>query len=414
MFYVLIISSLLSKLLNTMATTKLMLNKYRCLNDGTYPLVMQVLHRRRKRVIYTKIHLYPNEFNESGGMVVSCKLKYRTTKEIKALNREIKEFCSMINDIIVQFDHSGLHYTPDDIVQKYNYQKQGSALCLYWRQQITLLEHSGRHGMAEAYRSTLNSVRRFAKSSDIAFSQITIGFISRYYLYLLSISVSPNTIGYYMRNFRSLLNSAVKEKMMADPKTNLFSGIDVRPQKTVKRALNREQLKVVAEMTFDGSPEQELFSFYTRGMAFVDIAYLRKEQILANTLRYTRRKTKQLLQISINEQASRLIAKYKSGSRYLFPLISSEDNYTAYKEYRTALRNINMNLKIIGQRVGIGIPLTTYVARHSWATQAKERGAPMSVISEGLGHTSEQITQIYLKQFDQSVLDNINDIVSEL
>ena len=85
-----------------------------------------------------------------------------------------------------------------------------------------------------------------------------------------------------------------------------------------------------------------------------------------------------------------------------------------YRQYRRALERVNRNLKEVARMAGIDAPLSTYVSRHSWASQAKASRAPIAVISESLGHTSEKTTQIYLKEFDQSVVDRVNAMVSAL
>lgn len=405
-----------------MATKKLMLNRARRKNDGSYPLVMQILHHRNKRVIYSKIHLYPDEFDVVQGIVVRSKHHYRMLKEIRVLNKAISEFVRTVEEAVLQCEKSGHSYTTDEIVQHYRSITGGGSLHDYWKLFITELERQGRIGMAAAHRSTMRSVVHYGGASDCSFSGVTQRFVHAYVSSMLANGLSDNTVGFYIRNFKMIFNAVIREGLVDAPKINPFEGVESNPKKTVKRALSRENLRKLTTMEFEGEMRQELelardlflFSFYTRGMAFVDIVFLRCENISEETLFYRRRKTKQLLRISVNDSICLLISKYKNASQYIFPIISSKDPVAQYREYKTALRIINKNLKQIQERLGTDVPLTTYVARHSWATQAKEQGFPVSIISEGLGHASEKITRIYLKEFDQSVLDKANDLIAKL
>ena len=147
----------------------------------------------------------------------------------------------------------------------------------------------------------------------------------------------------------------------------------------------------------------------TRGMAFVDIAYLRKENLQNGMICYARRKTGQLLSVRIEPGIQRIIDRYASRERpYLFPLLSSTDAVMAYGEYQVALNTYNRFLGRLSKMLGSGVKLTSYTSRHSWATAARNHNVPISVISQGMGHTSEQTTQIYLAMLENSVIDDAN------
>lgn len=144
-------------------------------------------------------------------------------------------------------------------------------------------------------------------------------------------------------------------------------------------------------------------------MPFVDLIFLKKKNINNGIISYNRYKTDQWLQVSLTPQLESLIQKYDDrSSEYIFPVLKTGTGWDQYRQYRLALERINRNLKFVARECGITVPLTTYVARHSWATLAKNSGAPIAVISEGLGHTSEKTTQIYLKDFDQHTVDHVN------
>ena len=157
-----------------------------------------------------------------------------------------------------------------------------------------------------------------------------------------------------------------------------------------------------------------MFSFFCRGMSFVDIVFLKKRAISNGVIGYFRHKTDQWLQVSLTPQLRAILDKYDSDSAYVFPVLDGADDWQLHRQYRTVLERVNRNLKRLGSICGINAILTTYVARHTWATLAKELGTPTAVISEGLGHTTEKTTRIYLKEFDHKVVDKVNELVSQL
>ncbi len=149
-------------------------------------------------------------------------------------------------------------------------------------------------------------------------------------------------------------------------------------------------------------------------MAFVDVAFLRKKDIHGGILSYYRHKSKQLIHIVVTSQMQSLIDKYANTGEYVFPIIDISSPVSIYDQYRLALRRINRHLKKMASELKIDVRLTTYTARHTWATLARESGAPISIISAGLGHTSEEMTRVYLKEFDQEMLAQVNRTVTDL
>ena len=153
-----------------------------------------------------------------------------------------------------------------------------------------------------------------------------------------------------------------------------------------------------------------MFSFYMRGMPFVDIAYLRKKDLKNKMLAYSRKKTNQYLTVEWVKEAQEIIDRYaqiNSTSPYLLPIIQQDDG-TEQKQYHRMLENINYNLKKIGEMTGLKMPLTTYTARHTWASIARDVGVPIPIISEGMGHNSIKTTQVYLNSIDMSKINKAN------
>lgn len=155
-----------------------------------------------------------------------------------------------------------------------------------------------------------------------------------------------------------------------------------------------------------------MFSFYTRGMSFVDIALLKKRHVFPGEICYRRHKTDQLMRVGINKEISRILERYKNvPGEYIFPLFPAERD--PYAGYRSAYHRIRYSLGKISRVIGLEFPLRLHAARHSWATIAKVNGASVHVIGECLGHTSEKTTRIYLKELDHSALDAVNNQVAD-
>jgi len=173
-----------------------------------------------------------------------------------------------------------------------------------------------------------------------------------------------------------------------------------------------EALDVSKENNLQLYKDLFMFSFYNRGMNFVDIAFLKVKNIESGRLNYTRQKTGQQFSIKITDKSKEIIDRYndlKNPESYIFPIIYRKGK--EYLDYRNAMRLMNKKLKKISNLLKLDVPLTTYVSRHSWATIAKRSGISTAVISEGLGHESEETTQVYLDSFENDVLDDANELV---
>jgi integrase len=221
----------------------------------------------------------------------------------------------------------------------------------------------------------------------------------------------PNTTSFYMRILRAVYNKAVEKGMTEQkyPFKHVYTGIS----KTVKRAISLNDIKRVKALELPANTSLSLardlflFSFYTRGMTFVDMVNLRCKDVQCGCITYRRQKTGQLLNIKIEKCTQEIINRYHSpDSDYVFPIIKTVGR--EYREYKNALKLINVRLKEIGRMIGTPIKLTTYVGRHSWGSAAKTSNIPISVISESMGHDNETTTQIYLASLDTSVIDQAN------
>lgn len=399
-------------------SVKLMLNKSRILNNGSYPLVFQVIHNRRKKLLYTGYRMKEEVFDELEGKIMNGVGSTFTATEVVKMNRELRKMRNRIDTRIRQLERTREEFTVEDILAQsaFGTGKPQFYLLRYINAQIERKQELKKVGMAAAYKSTRSSLAKFISRPDVRMSEVDSAFVRRYEDFLYSNGSSGNTVSYYLRNLRSLYNQAVADGY--HPRGEYpFAKAQTRPAKTVKRALSRTDMQNLADLNLENEPELEftrdlyLFSFYAQGMAFVDIVLLKEADICNGVLTYSRHKSKQLIRIAVTPQMQGLIDKYKTENEYLFPIISGE-YASGYQQYRLALGRINRHLKKIAVVADIKVPLTTYTARHTWATLARDYGAPISVISAGLGHTSEEMTRVYLKDFDVSMLNQVNSMVT--
>lgn len=282
----------------------------------------------------------------------------------------------------------------------------------FMQETIVQLQILGKTRTSETYQSALSSFMRFRNGKDVLISNIKDEMIVAYESCLIASGLSSNTTSFYMRILRAVYNRAVKQGLTRQkyPFKYVYTGV----AKTRKRAVEISVVSRLAEMDLDKNPsaalarDMFLFSFYTRGMSFVDMAYLRKSDLSHGVLTYRRRKTGQTLFIRWEKCMEDIVANYDNpSSPYLLPIITSDET-DERKQYVNMSHNINRSLKSLGKRLGLTMPLTMYVARHTWANAARQKKIPLSVISEGMGHTSEMTTRIYLSSLDADIIDKAN------
>lgn len=283
------------------------------------------------------------------------------------------------------------------------------------------LEQSGRHGTARAYRSSLNRLLEFTGNDGLTFTDLTPGLLKRYEQQLLTQGCKRNTVSLYMRMLRSVCNQAVSRKITRLA-SGLFDEVFTGTDSSEKRAVNPSVIRHLRELDLSGKPTLEtardlfLLSFYLRGIPFVDLIRLRKSDLNRGVLRYRRSKTGSLLTVEVEPCAQEILRKYAtkaSGSIYLLPVLTKEGR-GGYRQYQNALRRYNLHLHKLSALLGLKNHLTSYVARHSWATAAYRQGIPVAVISESLGHSSEKVTYTYLASFDNRTLSRANRKIIDL
>ena len=291
----------------------------------------------------------------------------------------------------------------------------GSSVIEFLHNQEKFLTDCKRLGTALNYRRVAHSLALFLGGKNLYFTEMTSQFIEQYGDYLMQKGLVRNSLSFHMRILRAVYNKAVRcgYAKQSFPFRNIYTGID----HTRKRAVSRDvitrliHLDIVGNSSLCFARDLFLFSFYTRGMAFVDMAYLQKTDIQNDIICYNRHKTGQQLSIKVEPCIKNIIDRYlikNRYTRYVFPIINSEEPEVSFRQYKSELRIYNYRLKTISQMLGLEYNLSSYTPRHSWATMAQNNNVPVSVISASMGHTSERTTRIYLASFDNAVIDKAN------
>lgn len=397
-----------------MTSIKARLNRSRLGKDGLYPLVIQIIHNREKRELYTPYRLERTGFDNLCEKAVTNRRSKMRISEI----REINEYLIYIKEELGKVERSLAErgeYTSADIIRNFKARNDLGNFFIYADYKIVEMKHAGKNGTAANYFSAINAFERYIGSRAMALNDITKKTVEGFVEFQKQQGNAPNTIVFYVKQLRAIYNKADDEGFIHNA-YHPFHRIKLKGSKTPKRAISKREIDMLAGLDLDGQHEhRELardlfrFSLLTRGMAFIDMCYLRKENIQGDMLVYRRRKTDQLLQIKIEPALKALLHKYKDeNSTYLLPMLRGDDSY---KGYRYIQRRLNKRIRELGELLGFVFPLTFYVARHTWATLAHEKGVPVSVISEGMGHTSEKTTHIYLANLNHRVIDKANKMV---
>ncbi|MGN0067215.1 MAG: tyrosine-type recombinase/integrase [Bacteroides sp.] len=289
---------------------------------------------------------------------------------------------------------------------------------------VAELRENGRWGTAHIYQATTRSFLSFLQSDSLLLCRITPALLKAYEEHLRQQGRQWNTISTYMRTLRALYNRGVDRKW-APVAPRLFEHVYTGTRVESKRALSAQEMSKVLRAAeacnsplSTGSKQQQqaslLFSlmFLLRGIPFVDLVYLRKEDYAGGVITYRRRKTGRLLSVVVPPEARRVIDAFRSlnpSSPYLLPLMQGMgDSEQRYREYQSLLRHLNQSLKLLGRELGLTSSLSSYAARHTWATMAYYCEIHPGIISEAMGHSSITVTETYLKPFRDERIDEAN------
>lgn len=381
--------------------------------EGT--VYYQVIHGRVARQINTSYKLFLFEWNKQLSKVVVASPDEGRRQYLLSLDKKIAEDADRLEKVITALERKRLPFTADDVAYAFSGRHHGLFFHVFMQEVINGLKRIGKIRTGETYSSALNSFMRFMEGKDVLLDDMNSDLMVAYEMWLRYSDISMNTISFYMRILRATYNRAVEKGLTTQrfPFKHVYTGVE----KTMKRAVSLKVIKQISTLDLSLKPakgharDMLLFSFYTRGMSMIDMAFLKKKDLSNGILSYRRKKTGQQLFIKWEPCMQEIVDRYNvPESPYLLPLIAIPGK-DERKQYINVSHRINRHLKSIGEILGLSVPLTHYVSRHSWASAAHSKNIPISVISEGMGHGSETTTRIYLSSLDTSTIDKANRLI---
>ena len=382
--------------------------------DKPGSIYFQIIQNRVVRQLNTDYKIYADEWDAESETIVVDGLR---NKFLSSIKERLEWDYTRLVKIVKMLEAERNHYSADDVIAIFQKHTKDTSLFSYMHIVIAQLKQLGRERTSETYTATLKSFMAFREEQDVPLDGINSNLMLQYEAWLKNRGICMNSISFYMRILRAVYNRAVEKGLteQRNPFRHVYTGIE----KTVKRAVPIKVIKALKEMDLSLNPALEfardmfLFSFYTRGMSFVDMAYLKKTNLQNGILIYRRRKTGQQLTIKWEKCMEEIVRKYHiEDSGHLLPIITKQCDER--RQYANALHLVNKRLKTLSELLKLTRPLTMYVARHSWASAAKAKNVPLSVISQGMGHDSEATTQIYLASLETSVVDKANKKILDL
>lgn len=401
----------------------LVLDDRRVKSNGTYPIVIRVTHNRRTAAFPVGISIKKEYWDEQNATLLKAHPNF------KSLHSAITNAYHK-----VQKSTEGLldnhQFTLKALKEKIRVQpvievEAAKPLTFneYSNRLINELYLNNKVGNAIVYQTAVNRLVSFANSAELTFEQINYRFLENFKNKLISDGVKPNTVSNYFRTIRAIFNKAIKERLVSKD-AYYFTDISFKPERTAKRAITTDEItKLISYPAAQGTPERSaknyfILSFCLIGISFTDLAYLKPSNVKAGRIQYKRRKTGKSYDIKLTNEAANLLKLYQHhNSKYLLPILPNtikEDGIEAKGLILQWIKTTNKYLKRISSNLEIS-EITTYVARHTWATMAKRMGYSNELIAEAMGHQyGNRTTAIYLDDFEQDVIDDVNYTVTKI
>jgi integrase/recombinase XerD len=398
-----------------MAKVKIVHYTSKKLKDKTSPVLLRLTINRKVRnfSLPDNFHCLPNQWDKKN----SC-FKYNYPNYDKA-NKRLGEALLKARDICMDLNqkNNDQGFTHDEFTERFKSNNQRLMLFEYFDQIITRLEKAGKVGNKDVYLDTKRQFQNFFDGNDIEMKKVTRKHLNLFVEKCLSEGKKDTTIHYRLRTLRALFNKAKSEENLENYPFEKFDWSRFNLE-TEKRALVKDDLLKIynhklepGQLGFD-SRNYWLFSYFCYGLNFGDLAKLEPANIVNEDnqpiLKYYRSKTRKLFKVPLNDYSLEILKHYQNsnfGKKYLFPILDSEIHKTPQQiriRIQTALKKVNTEIREIAVSLGIKKHITSYTARHSFATILKRENIGTAIISEMMGHSSESVTQTYLDSFDNS------------
>ncbi len=382
--------------------------------DGNYPIKLTVYYGRQKKRYKTPFKATQEVYDR----LLANRLRDESTKQLKRQTVSWLDKQTLIAESIVPFtftDFENVFYAEKTQLRKIQLNDGVNSI---YEKHIQSLNDEGRISTARAYHDSLTSILSYKKNLKV--SQITPDFLKGYEKWMTDNGRSLTTVGMYVRALRTIFNMAIENEVIDASKYPFKKYTIPAPQK-ISRTLKKEEIKQIINYTAKRDADAValdywVFSFISNGMNFKDIALLKYGNINGDFLEFRRAKTKRTtnnsslpIMVPLDENLSYIIKKRGNKSKkkedYIFPIL--KHGLTPQQEYdhiKTFVRNTNKRLTRVGIELGLSLKVTSYVARHCFATIQKNNNAPLAYISEALGHSNLKTTQNYFGRFEDEGL----------
>ncbi len=404
-----------------MAKTKIVMHP-KVYNNGNSPILLRVTHQRKPRYFALGIDCTPDQWNRE-----TCRLR-RNFTGYKTKNKVIQEYERRGEKIIDRLKEKDQPFTFQTFEKLFLNLPKHTTVFDFLKDRCSELQSEGKINTKGTYTQVLNALKRFENKKDLMFEDIDYKFLKKFESFLFASGCSGGGVHFYMRTLRATINEAIKQGFMKAEhypfstqfNKNGYSLKDLK-SKASPRALSDADISKIKSFPIDAYPELKqslnyfLFSYYTRGMNFNDIIKLKWSDVYDNRITYIRSKTGKVLSIGVSDATNKILNQYNGKTaRYIFPALDADVHKTEQQiknRTKKCLKKLNADLKQIADILDINVVLTSYVARHTYAMTLKRNNVNIAVISEGLGHTDINTTRAYLNQFDNTVLDEADQLL---
>lgn len=394
----------------------LSLDKRRPKKDGSYPLIFRLSHQGQTSNISTKISIPVSDWNNRTRKV---KKTYKGTSSVTRLNNELEkqksDFIDVINNLNEkkQLDFLSINELKNQILKP----RQSLDFCTFTDTLINQMLKANKFGNAQIYLHSLSALKNFTNKERIPFEEINYNFLKRFETVHLAKGNTLNGLSAYLRTIRAIFNKAIKEGLIAQD-IYPFQQYKIKSEPTAKRAIDLDKIKNILDLKLP--PDNPLFharnyfiaSYLMNGISFVDMAFLRVGNIVDGRIQYKRQKTARPYDIKVTEQLSSILDFYltdKKKQDFIFPIIKRNDQLEQYNDVRWTRKRYNKDLKEIAKLCKIEENLTSYVSRHSMATNLILKDVPINALSKMLGHNKLSTTEIYIKGLPTHVMDKYQE-----
>lgn len=381
--------------------------------DGSFPLILRITHKRKTISVPLGISMEAKYWDGKNRRVRNS---YNGVSSVTRLNNQLEKRKTKALDIIYALAEKDelKHYTALQLKQKIVRDEEVVTLEGFTQTLLGELEHQGRFGTIRWYKDCLRAVALFTKDVDVEFQEITYNWLVDFEHFYIARGNSYNSLSAYLRGIRAIYNKGIRQGVI-EKGLYPFDTYTIKHEKTRKRAISVEAIKRIVTLSLN--PDHSLYhvrnyflaSYLLNGMNFTDLAYLKLDNIVDGRVQYTRQKTNRPYTIKISERLQEILSHYSTGKSlgdFVFPIIKRSTPREQYLDIQSAVGYYNKGLKELAKLCEIEENLTSYVSRHSFATEALMQDVPLSAISTMLGHNSISTTEVYLKSLPNAVIDD--------